>query len=395
MAKDVKELVMTEKQQKKLEKERAAAEKRLAKNEAKREKKIAILNKHLDAIEQKYAKKVAKLQAKKVGLSEYEQSEIDHKIGALDRDRLAEINEAYEKYAPKKAVKLPLSDKIYYTLVYIIIGLLMLTVLYPLIYILSCSFSSPSAVAAGRVVLWPVEFSLKGYKEVFTNPSVWIGYRNTILYTVIGTMFNVFMTIICAYPLARKGLPGKGFITFLFTFTMLFSGGLIPTYIVYNAYGMVNNPLVMIIPGAISITNLIISRSFMQSSIPAELLEASQIDGCSDIKYFFSCVIPLSKANIAVITLYYAVGHWNAYWNAYIYFTRRSLFPLQIFLREILLLSQISGTELDAETASEKYGLADLLKFSLIVVATVPILCLYPFIQKFFVKGVMIGSLKG
>lgn len=366
-----------------------------AKQDAVREKKLAILKVHVDKIEEKHAKKVAKLEAKKEGLSEIEAADIDHKIGALERQRLADINVAYDKYAPKKRVKLPVSDVIYYTIVYVIMALLLIIILYPVIYILSSSFSSPKMVSTGRIVFFPREIGLEGYKAVFKDKNVWIGYRNTLLYTFIGTAVNVVMTVICAYPLARKSMPFRGFFTFMFTFTMLFSGGLIPTYIIMKYLGLINNPLVMILPGAITVHNLIVARSFMQSSIPGELLEAAQIDGCSDFKYFFSCILPLSGSNIAVITLYYAVGHWNAYFNAFIYLTSRNLFPLQVFLREILLLSQVDQDTLSDADGAVQQGLSDVVKFSLIVVATVPILCLYPFVQRFFTKGVMVGSLKG
>ena len=378
-------------QQAKLEKEAA----KKAALEAKREKQLAVLQKHVDVIEAKHAAKVAKLEAKKAGLDEIAAADIDHKIGALERKRLADINAAYEKYGPKKKVKLPLADKIYYTAIYIILGFLLLVVLYPLIYIISSSFSSPLSVATGKVVLWPVDLSVQGYVEVFKNPDVWIGYRNTLIYTVGGTLVNVVMTLMCAYPLARKTMPFKGAFTFLFTFTMLFGGGMIPTYIVMKHLGMINNPLIMILPGAIGVHNLIISRTYMQSSIPGDLLEAAQIDGCSDIKYFFSCVLPLATSNIAVITLYYAVGHWNAYFTAFIYLTSREYFPLQVFLREVLLLSQVDIEQSMEEGSTQVYGLSDVLKYALIVVATAPILALYPFVQKFFVKGLMTGAVKG
>lgn len=287
-------------------------------------------------------------------------------------------------------------DMIFYGISYgVLIGLLII-VLYPLIYIVSASFSSPNAVISGKVWLYPVEPSLAGYKAVFKYPDVFTGYRNTLFYTVVGTLINVSMTLTAAYPLARRSLPGRGFFTFLFTFTMLFSGGMIPTYILMKDLHLLNTPWVMLIPGAISITNLIITRTFMQTSIPGDLLEASQMDGCSDFRYFFSVVLPLSKANIAVITLYYAVGHWNAYFNAFLYLTSKNLFPLQVFLREILVLSRVDATTVaDPETLVAIQGLSDLLKYSLIVVATVPILCIYPLVQRYFVKGVMIGSLKG
>ena len=293
-------------------------------------------------------------------------------------------------------MKTPFEDKVYYTTVYSISFLLLVIVLYPMVLILSSSFSSPIAVSTGQVILLPVDPGLQGYKAVFKDSRILIGYRNTIFYTVAGTLINVFMTLICAYPLARKKLPHRGAITFLFTFTMIFSGGMIPNYILLRDLHMLNTIWAMIIPGAISVYSMIITRTFIATSIPDELLEATQIDGCNDFKYFFLFVLPLSKAVIAVIAMQYAVGHWNAYFNAFIYLTRKELYPLQVFLREILIMNQIIASDIaDPETAAAMQGLADLLKYSLIVISSAPILCIYPFFQKYFVKGVMIGSIKG
>jgi putative aldouronate transport system permease protein len=300
------------------------------------------------------------------------------------------------KINPKHKTRMPIDEKIYYTFVYIYLIFLTVAVAYPLIFIVSASFSSPNAVMTGKVILWPVEFSLEGYITVFKNPNVLIGYRNTIFYTVAGTFINIAMTLICAYPLARKKLPHRGLFSFLFAFTMLFSGGMIPNYLLMRDLKILNSIWVMIIPGAISVYNMIVTRTYLQGNIPDELLEATQIDGCNDFKFFFQFVLPLSKVIIAVITMYYAVGHWNAYFNAFIYLSNKKLYPLQIFLREILIQSKIEIDDIvDPEMAIAMQGLADLLKYSLIVVATAPILCVYPFAQKYFVKGVMFGSLKG
>ena len=295
-----------------------------------------------------------------------------------------------------RASRLSRSDRIFYTVVNLVVGILGLIVLYPLIYILSSSFSSPSAVAAGKVVLFPVDFSLRGYKAVFEYQAVYTGYRNTIFYTVVGTALNIALTMIAAYPLARRSLPGKGFFTFLFTFTMMFSGGMIPNYILMKELKIINTAWCMLLPGAISAYNLIVTRTFIQNSIPEELLEAAQIDGCNDTQFFFLFILPLSKAVMAVITLYYAVSHWNAYFNAFLYLNNRNLYPLQIFLREILIMNSVD-TEMVMDTQMQEamQGMADLLKYSLIVVSTAPILCIYPFLQRYFIKGVMIGSLKG
>ncbi|MBO4883960.1 MAG: carbohydrate ABC transporter permease [Clostridia bacterium] len=287
-------------------------------------------------------------------------------------------------------------DKVFYAISYAVVILLTLLVLYPLIYILSCSFSSANAVSTGQVVFWPVDPSLEGYKRVFDNARVWIGYRNTILYTVLGTFINVSITLICAYPLARKTLPHRGFFTFLFTFTMLFGGGMIPSYLVMRDLRLLNSVWVMVLPGALGVSQMIVTRTFFNSTIPDDLLQATQIDGCSDFRFFFEFVLPLSKAVIAVIAMQYAIGHWNSYFSAFIYLSDSNKYPLQIFLREILVMNQIDVSDIvDPESAIAMQGMADLLKYSLIVVATVPILCVYPFIQKYFVKGVMIGSLKG
>jgi putative aldouronate transport system permease protein len=206
----------------------------------------------------------------------------------------------------KNALKDPLADKVLYTVINIILVIFAISVTYPLIYILSSSFSSPTAVSAGRVVLWPVDFSVLGYRTVFNHKHILSGYRNTIFYTVAGTAINVAMTLICAYPLSRKDLPFRGPLMFLFVFTMYFGGGLIPTYILMTQIKFVNTIWVMLIPGALSVYNMILTRTYLQSNIPTELLEASQIDGCSDTRYFFQILLPLSKAVIAVIGLFYA-----------------------------------------------------------------------------------------
>jgi multiple sugar transport system permease protein/putative aldouronate transport system permease protein len=292
-------------------------------------------------------------------------------------------------------MKTSFTDKVFYIFVYVFSFLLLLSVLYPMIFIVSASFSSGQAISTGQVKLLPVEPGIEGYRAVFKDRRIPMGYRNTIFYTVIGTLINVAMTLICAYPLARKRLPHRGPIMFFFTFTMLFSGGMIPGYILLRDLRLLNTVWAMWLPSAMSIYSMIVTRTFISNSIPEELLEATQIDGCSDVKYFFLFVLPLSKAVIAVIAMMYAVGHWNAYFNAFLYLTRQELYPLQIFLREILVMNQMQNDIVDPETAIAMQGLADLLKYSLIVISSAPILCIYPFFQKYFVKGVMIGSIKG
>lgn len=296
----------------------------------------------------------------------------------------------------KQVIHSPVEDRIYYGLSGVFLTLTLLAVAYPLIFVVSASFSSGTAVSSGQVVLWPVDFSLEGYKAVFRNKDIVMAYRNTIFYTVVGTFINVALVMTCAYPLSRPKLKGKNIIMFLFTFTMFFSGGMIPTYILVKDLGMINTVWSMLIPGALSVFNVIIARTFIQSSVPNELYEAASIDGCSDARYFFKMVLPLSKAVIAVIALFSLVGHWNSYFDALIYLNNRSLYPLQIILREILIVSQIDANMLlDPEKQQQMANAADVLKYAFIVVATVPILCVYPFAQKYFVKGVMIGSLKG
>lgn len=295
------------------------------------------------------------------------------------------------------AIKNSKEDKVFYFITYALVTLVFLSVLYPIVYVISASFSSPTAVSTGKVVLWPVDFSLEGYKAVFENQDVLIGYRNTIFYTVFGTFINVAVTLFAAYPLSRRDFVGRRYFLFFFTFTMLFNGGMIPTYMAMRDLHLLNTVWAVLLPGAIAVYNLMVARSFIESNIPRDLLEATQVDGCSDFRYFWNFVLPLSKPVIAVITLFYAVTHWNAYFNAFLYLDDRNLFPLQLFLREILINNKVDASTamVDQAFLEAKQGLADLLKYALIVVSTLPIMCLYPFVQKYFIKGVMIGSVKG
>lgn len=274
--------------------------------------------------------------------------------------------------------------------------IIFLLVLYPLVYVTSASFSDPIAVSSGKVVLWPVDFTLKAYQRIFEYSRIWSGYMNSIFYAVVGTFVNVAMTILAAYPLSRKDLFGKNVIMFLFVFSMMFSGGLIPFYLVVQELGMYNTRWAMIIPGALSVWNMIITITFFRSSLPQELLEAAQLDGCSDIQYLAKIVLPLSAPIIAVLCLFYAVGHWNSFFTALIFLADKDLFPLQLVLRDILIANTIDLNMLeDAKTMAAKAGMRDLLKFALIIVASVPVLSIYPFVQKYFVKGLMIGAIKG
>ena len=296
----------------------------------------------------------------------------------------------------KRKIKYGTSDKIFYTVSGIILSFLLIITLYPLIYVLAASFSSGAAVAAGKGILWPVGFCLDGYQAVFNKPDIPRAYLNTIFYTVLGTFINVTMVMFAAYPLSRKKLAGRNVLMFIFTFTMFFNGGMIPFYILMKDLHLIDTIGAMVIPGALSVYNMIVARTFIQTSIPEELYEAASIDGCNDTQYFFQMILPLSKAVIAVIALFSAVGHWNSYFNAMMYLNRRELVPLQIILREILIMNQVDLSMVsDPELMAQLTQLADVLKYSLIVVSTVPILCVYPFAQKYFVKGVMIGSVKG
>ncbi len=286
-------------------------------------------------------------------------------------------------------------DRLFSLANYVVLAAITLVILLPLIYVVSASFSSPRAVIAGDVLLWPVEFSLEGYRAIFEHSRVWTGFANSLFYTVVGTVFNVVMTIIAAYPLSRQDLVGRRFITLLFIFTMLFSGGLIPTYMVVRDLGLLNTRLAMILPTGIGIFNLLITITFFRTTIPPELIEAARIDGADDFRTFLRIILPLARPIIAVLALFYAVAHWNSYFNALIYLKDQELFPLQLVLREILILNSVDASMLiDVEDLVAREGLRELLKYSLIIVASLPVLIIYPFVQKHFIKGMMIGSVK-
>lgn len=277
-----------------------------------------------------------------------------------------------------------------------LLALLSMAVLYPLLFVISASISNPAAVLAGDMWLWPVDFNVTGYKKVLENKELLMGYGNTILYTGVGTTVNLVMTILAAYPLSRSQFWGRNAVTALFVFTMFFGGGLIPTYMVVKTLGLNNTMWALILPSAVSVWNILITRTFFQSSIPGELQEAASIDGCSDIGILLRIVLPLSAPILAVMVLFYAVGHWNAYFNALIYLTDRKQYPLQLFLREILIQGQMeqmvnSGDSSHAQAIMDEESI----KYAAVVVTNLPIFMLYPFLQKYFVKGVMIGALKG
>ena len=296
----------------------------------------------------------------------------------------------------KKFGKAPLGDKIFILLIYILLTAIMLVVFLPLVYIVSASFSDPQAVISNEVWFLPVRPTLRGYEAVFKNRNILTGFANSFFYMIVGTLVNIVMTVMCAYPLSRKEFTARNKVAMIFVFTMYFSGGLIPTYMLVNSLGLVNTRLAMIIPSAMSTYNMIICRTYFVNSIPDELYEAGQLDGCTPFKYLIKVVVPLSKPILAVLVLYYGVAKWNSYFDAMIYLKNQTLVPLQIVLRDILILNQVDYTMIsDASAIAAQRGLTDLLKYSTIVVASLPVLCIYPFVQKYFVKGVMIGAVKG
>ncbi|MEK4057859.1 carbohydrate ABC transporter permease [Paenibacillus sp. FSL F4-0087] len=272
--------------------------------------------------------------------------------------------------------------------------LFLIAIIYPIYFIVIASFSDPSSVANGQVWVFPKGFTLEGYRELLRHENIWIGYRNTILYTVVGTLFGLVVNISAAYALSRKDLVGRKFFSLFFIFTMFFSGGLIPTFLTIRDFHLYNTFLVMVLPFSVVVFDMIVARTFFQTSIPGDLWEAAQIDGCGNLRYFVLIVLPLSKAIIAVLGLWIAVGYWNSYFNALIYLKDPNLYPLQLILRNILITNQMQSGMGTGEAAQVALRLANLMRYSVIIIATMPIMCVYPFIQKYFNQGVMIGAVK-
>lgn len=292
----------------------------------------------------------------------------------------------------QRKIKEARGERIFTWTIYGILILFCALIIFPLLHIISGSFSDPMSLLRGEVSFWPKGFTLTMYEKVFKDSSIWRGYRNTIFYTVMGTAISVAITTCAAYSLSRKDFYGKNIFMGMFVFTMFFNGGMIPTFLIVQRLNLLNTFWALILPTAVSTYNLIIMRTFFQSTIPFELVESASLDGCTDLGIFFRIVLPLSGPIIAVMVLFYGVGQWNAWFPALLYLRDRALSPLQMVLREVLIESDISNM---AGSSGDVEIIGDGLKYATMVVATVPIMCLYPFLQKYFVKGVMIGAVKG
>ena len=295
---------------------------------------------------------------------------------------------------PALAIKDTAGDKVFHTITYILLGLLALIILYPVYFIVIASISDPDAVLAGKVVLLPVGVNLEGYAKILERTDVWQGYYNTIIYTVVTVLLSLVVTIPAGWALSRETLPGKKFWMVYFIIPMFFGGGLIPFYNVMSKLGLINSPWAVILPAILSVWNLFMTKTFFSSSIPNGLIEAATIDGASHFQSFVMIVLPLAKAVMAVMALYYAVGQWNSYFNAMIFLQDETMYPLQLVLKEILIATEstVGGS---GETILEQYRMATQLKYVSVIVSSLPVLMLYPFVQKYFAQGVMIGSLKG
>ncbi|MBR8699606.1 carbohydrate ABC transporter permease [Enterococcus casseliflavus] len=285
--------------------------------------------------------------------------------------------------------------------VYVFLAISLLIVLYPLIYIVSASISNPHLVNSGEMWLLPKGITFEGYRTLLGNSSIWRGYLNTIYYTVLGTSINLLVTLPCAYALSREDFYGRRAFTNFMLVTMFLSGGLIPSYLLIRSLGMLNTVWALVIPGAVSVYNVVVTRTFFQSTIPREMEEAAIVDGCSDFRLFMQIVLPLSTPIIAVMALFYGVGHWNSFFNALIYLSDRSMYPLQMILREILILQDMSSNTVSNVTSEmanmlySKQQLAQVIKYGVMIVSSLPVIIVYPFLQKYFVKGMMVGSIKG
>ena len=298
------------------------------------------------------------------------------------------------KQAETGPIKLTTGDRVFYAVNTILLALLALIVIYPLYFIIIASFSDPDAVLAGQVILYPVRVTFEGYAKILQRTDVWRGYLNTIIYTVLTVVLSLAVTIPGGWALSRKTIPGKKFLMIYFIIPMFFGGGLIPFYNVMSSLGLINTIWSVILPAILSVWNLFMTRTFFESSIPDGLVEAAKIDGAGEFRIFTLLVLPLSKAILAVMALYYAIGQWNSYFNAMIFLQNENLYPLQLVLKEILIASE-STTGGSGETILEQFRTANLIKYVSVIVSSAPVMLLYPFVQKYFAQGVMIGSLKG
>lgn len=300
------------------------------------------------------------------------------------------------KSAVRNTIQISAGDRIYYAIVNVLLGIFTIIVLMPLLNVLASSFSSPEAVNYGWVLFWPVDFSLEGYEAVFEYKGLWQAYGNTFFYAIVGTALNITMTMVCAYPMARKNLPGRKWITWLFMFTMYFGGGTIPNYVLVRKLGMMDTRAAMIIPGAMSVYNMIIARSFFESGIPESIYESATIDGAGWLRCYTRFAIPLSKPMIAVLTLFFALGHWNSYFNAMIYISNEKIQVLQVIIKQITanISSALAESMTDAEMIKQVQE-KQLLKYAVVVVSVVPMVLLYPFVQRYLIQGIMIGAVKG
>lgn len=293
-----------------------------------------------------------------------------------------------------------LSDKQFDVVNAFFVFLITTIILYPLIYVVAASISDPVAVNSGRVWLWPVDITFEGFRRVFSNDAIWLGYRNTIFYTVVGTVLHLLVLIPAAYALSRKEVIGRKYITWFIVFTMLFSGGMIPRYLVVDSLGMVNTVWAMLIPNIVGAWSILVARSYFETNIPDSLIESAQIDGASEFTVLLQIVLPLSMPIIAVMALFYGVGMWNQYFNALIYISNERLFPLQLILRQILVLNEMStdmmqgGAIGSASSFAEQINNASLIKYAVMIVSSLPLLMIYPLMQKYFVRGLMIGAVK-
>lgn len=296
----------------------------------------------------------------------------------------------------RKKKRLSREDRCFHIVNGIIMAFIAVIMVYPLYYIVLASVTDPVVVNSGKLLLYPEKIYLEGYKAAFEYQQLFTGFFNSVVYTFTGTLISIVLTIPGAYALSRKDLRGRNAVMFLFSFTMFFSGGMIPTYMLVNRLGFIDTIWAMVWPGALSVYNLIVVRTFFQTTIPDELLEAAKMDGCSDLRFFWSIALKLSGAIIAVMVLFYAVGQWNSYFNAIMYLNSRSKMPLQAVLRDLLILNTVTNElTIDATETVDRMMRADQLKYCVIIISTVPMMLLYPFIQKHFTKGVMIGSIKG